>query len=122
MPPDQGTTPPDQSDPNKGSANIGDPKHCPEVDGRIVDVGGVTYQIQCTKGISDVFPDYKAVTAADIGECMSFCTADPTCQGVNFFDDGQSDGCVLVQQHEFPATGSVDPTTLMMSAVPVKKR
>ncbi|KAI0012675.1 hypothetical protein F4779DRAFT_632874 [Xylariaceae sp. FL0662B] len=123
--PEPATTDPEPADPaptDPAPTDIGDPKHCPEVGGRIVDVGGVTYEIQCTHGISEGVPDYKTVTAADIGECMNFCTADPKCQGVNFYDDGQSDGCVMVEQHEYPAAGNVDPSTKLISAVPIKKR
>lgn len=101
---------------------MSDPKHCPDVGGRTIDVGGVKYEIQCTHGIATSIPDYKTVTAADIGECMSLCSADPKCQGVNFYDDGQDDGCVMVQQYQYPASGSVNAADMLISAVPIMKR
>jgi hypothetical protein len=110
----------DNSDDN--GADIGPPKHCPEVAGRVVTVDGVTYEIQCEFGISDRFDSYREKTTKDVGECMALCSADPRCQGANLFDDGADEGCVMMKDWEYPASGSVTPGTNMMSFVPVKKR
>ncbi|KAI1848687.1 hypothetical protein JX265_005686 [Neoarthrinium moseri] len=117
---DAPSTAPPQSSGSPG--DIGDPKHCPDVGNRHVDVGGVMYEIQCTKGVSENFPDYRVASAADIGECAALCTADPKCQGVNFYDDGGSDGCLMMSEHEYPATGTPRPGDNLISAVPIKKR
>ena len=85
-------------------------------------MSGVTYQIQCTKGISDRFDSYIEKTTKDVGECMALCSADPRCQGANLYDDGAVEGCVMMKDWEFPASGSVSPGVNMMSFVPVKKR
>lgn len=131
---DGGDVKPDPSDKDKdkddkdkdkdkdNGSDIGPPKHCPEVEGRIVTVDGVTYQIQCTRGISERFDSYREKTTKDVGECMALCSADSRCQGANLYDDGADEGCVMMKDWEFPASGSVSPGTNMMSFVPIKKR
>lgn len=88
----------------------------------MVTVGGITYEIQCDHGISDRFDSYREKTTKDVGECMAACSADPRCQGANLYDDGADEGCVMMKDWEYPASGGVDPTANMMSFVPIKKR
>ncbi len=47
--------------------------------------------------------------------------ANPKCQGVNFYDDGEPDGCVMTDEHEFPPLGG-PPGGDFVCAIPTKKR
>ncbi|KAK9782141.1 hypothetical protein SCARD494_13855 [Seiridium cardinale] len=100
------------------------PKHCPEIGGKIVEVDSVTYEISCTNGIIDSIPDYRAVQAKDANDCMSLCSADPQCQGANFWDDATDAYCVMVSEYDYPARGTINPQDVnsLMSMIPIKKR
>lgn len=47
--------------------------------------------------------------------------ANPKCQGVNFFDDGEPDGCVLTEEYESPPQGGL-PGGPFLCAIPTKQR
>lgn len=52
---------------------------------------------------------------------MVFCLVDFCCQGVNFYDDGVDEGCVMMKDWEFLVLGSVSFGINMMLFVLIKK-
>lgn len=97
------------------------PKECPDAEGKHVTIGGIEYQLFCTKSFSNAIEASDSTDASDIEDCMKDCSANPDCHGVNFFDDGQPGGCVHASEWEFEPTGS-QLTGKAVVAIPVKKR
>ncbi|RAL66244.1 hypothetical protein DID88_005915 [Monilinia fructigena] len=61
----------------------------------------------------------------DFKECMEQCSAkaQPYCQGVNFYDDGNpTDNCVWASVYQSPPTGAAPPGGDFLCAIPTTKK
>ncbi|KAB8236643.1 uncharacterized protein BDW43DRAFT_241278 [Aspergillus alliaceus] len=80
---------------------------CP--DGEELTMGGIRYKIYCGRGVSEAgFNGNHGGGVGDIGfhQCLSVCSADATCKGVNYWYYGDKPVCSMADIYENPPTGS----------------
>ncbi|KAA8574092.1 hypothetical protein MFRU_001g01040 [Monilinia fructicola] len=101
------------------------PDKCPAAEGKLTTIGGVEYKVYCTLGHTAANPNLGVSSAKDFKECMEQCSAkaQPYCQGVNFYDDGNpTDNCVWASVYQFPPTGAAPPGGNFLCAIPTTKK
>lgn len=67
--------------------------NCPADNNKVVDIEGQNYQIRCEKQFR--FGQYYNSPVNSYTECLKTCTANQTCQGVDFWDPSGAKACYL---------------------------